>query len=186
MDYWGVSSGDAATENRLLYRPWPPDDAGAGPGRSWDEHVPPPGRDATLLAVVPIPGTGTSLAIVGYAITTSAVGPAGSRAEPDPALLLDHAQRRVWIDGREILLTFQEFELLAFLVAHPGAVFTRAELVERVWHSTLAQDGRPVARDSRTVDVHVRRLREQIEEQPDAPRYLTTVRGFGYRFEESS
>src|SRR6516164_1946679 len=84
MDYWRVSPGDAATENRLLYRSWPPDQLGAGPGRSWDEQVPPPGRDATLLAVVPIPGTRTSLAIVGYAITTSAGGPAGSRAEPGP------------------------------------------------------------------------------------------------------
>src|SRR5246500_1762238 len=137
MDYGRGSSGDAAAENQLLYRSWPPDQPGAGPGRPWDEHVPPPGRDATLLAVVPIPGTGTSLAIVGYAITTSD-GPAGRRTEPDPALLLDHAQRRVWIDGREILLTFQEFELLAFLAAHPGTVFPRAELVERVWHRTLA------------------------------------------------
>jgi hypothetical protein len=180
MDYWGVSSGDAATENRLLYRPWPPDDAGAGPGRSWDEHVPPPGRDATLLAVVPIPGTGTSLAIVGYAITTSTAGPAGHRAEPDPALLLDHAQRRVWIDGREIQLTFQEFELLAFLAGHPGTVFTRAELVERVWRRALAQDGRPVARDSRTVDVHVSRLRRKL-----GPRYgqcLITEYRVGYQY----
>ena len=181
MDYCTVSSGDAATENRLLYRSWPPDRLDAGPGRSWDEQVPPPGRDATLLAVVPIPGTRTSLAIVGYAITTSAVGPAGgSRAEPDPALLLDHAQRRVWIDGREILLTFQEFELLAFLVAHPGAVFTRAELVERVWHRSLAPDGRPVAQDSRTVDVHVSRVRRKL-----GPRHgpcLVTEYRVGYRY----
>ncbi len=166
MDYQGVSSPDAAAENQLLYWPRPPDHPGAGPGRSWDEHVLPPGRDATLLAVVPIPGTGTSLAIVGYAITTSAAGPAGNRAEPDPALLLDHAQRRVWIDGHEILLTFQEFELLAFLAAHPGTVFTRAELVERVWHRTLAQDGRPVARDSRTVDVHVSLAPPQARSAP--------------------
>ena len=186
MDYRGVSSGDAATENRLLYRPWPPDQP--GPGRSWDEHVPPPGRDATLLAVVPIPGTGTSLAIVGYAITTSAAGPAGqagaspagNRAEPDPALLLDHAQRRVWIDGHEVLLTFQEFELLAFLAAHPGTVFSRAELVERVWHRTLAQDGRPVARDSRTVDVHVSRLRRKLG--PRHGQCLVTEYRVGYRY----
>lgn len=187
MDYWGVSSGDAATENRLLYRPWPPDQP--GPGRSWDEHVPPPGRDATLLAVVPIPGTGTSLAIVGYAITTSPAGPASpaglagppaNRAEPDPALLLDHAQRRVWIDGHETLLTFQEFELLAFLAAHPGTVFTRAELVERVWHRTLTQDGRPVARDSRTVDVHVSRLRRKLG--PRHGQCLVTEYRVGYRY----
>jgi DNA-binding winged helix-turn-helix (wHTH) protein len=184
MDYQGVSSPDAAAENQLLYWPRPPDHPGAGPGRSWDEHVLPPGRDATLLAVVPIPGTGTSLAIVGYAITTSAAGPAGNRAEPDaepdPALLLDHAQRRVWIDGHEILLTFQEFELLAFLAAHPGTVFTRAELVERVWHRTLAQDGRPVARDSRTVDVHVSRLRRKLG--PRHGQSLVTEYRVGYRY----
>ena len=64
--------GDAAAENQLLYRSYPSDHPDAGPAQPWNEQVPPPGRDATLLAVVPIPGTGTSLAIVGYAITTSA------------------------------------------------------------------------------------------------------------------
>ncbi len=180
MDYWAVSSGDAAAENQLLYWPRPPDHPGAGSGRPWDEQVPPPGRDATLLAVVPIPGTRTSLAIVGYAITTSAAGPARNHAEPDPALILDHAQRRVWIDGREIVLTFQEFELLAFLAAHPGTVFTRAELVERVWHRTLGQDGRPLAGDSRTVDVHVSRLRRKLG--PRDGQCLVTEYRVGYQY----
>jgi DNA-binding winged helix-turn-helix (wHTH) protein len=168
-----VFPGDAAAENQLLYRSWPPDHPDAGPAQPRDEQVPPPGRDATLLAVVPIPGTGTSLAIVGYAITTSAADPAarpasaapppsGDQASPGHGLLLDHAQRRVWIDGREVQFTFQEFELLAFVAAHPSVVFTRAELVERVWHRTLGQDGRPVRRDSRTVDVHVSRLRRKL------------------------
>ncbi|HMI24879.1 MAG TPA: winged helix-turn-helix domain-containing protein [Streptosporangiaceae bacterium] len=168
-----MSPGDAAAENQLLYRSRPPDHSDAGPALPWDEQVPPPGRDATLLAVVPIPGTGTSLAIVGYAITTSAADPAaqpapaarppsGNPASPGHGLFLDHAQRRVWIDGREVQLAFQEFELLAFLAAHPAIVFTRAELVERVWHRTLGQDGRPLPRDSRTVDVHVSRLRRKL------------------------
>jgi DNA-binding winged helix-turn-helix (wHTH) protein len=176
-----VSPGDAAAENQLLYGSCPPDHPDAGPAQPWDEQVPPPGRDATLLAVVPIPGTGTSLAIVGYAITTSAADrasqpapaaqpPSGDQASPGHGLLLDHAQRRLWIDGREVQLTFQEFELLAFLAAHPAIVFTRAELVERVWHRTLGQDGRPVARDSRTVDVHVSRLRRKL-----GPRHGTCV-----------
>ena len=72
-----MSSGFVAVGTRLVGRPEtldevfsPPD---AGPGHPWDEQVPPPGRDATLLAVVPIPGTGTSLAIVGYAITNDAI-----------------------------------------------------------------------------------------------------------------
>ena len=99
---------------------------------------------------------------------------------PGHGLRLDHAQRRVWIDGREILLTFQEFELLAFLAAHPGTVFTRAELVERVWHRTLAQDGRPVARDSRTVDVHVSRLRRKLG--PRHGQSLVTEYRVGYQY----
>jgi hypothetical protein len=194
-----VSPGDAAAENQLLYRLCPPDHPDAGPAEPWDEQVPPPGRDATLLAVVPIPGTGTSLAIVGYAITTSAdpaapaAGPsrgtrstrgarpsAGDRASPGHGLLLDHAQRRAWINGREIQFTFQEFELLAFLAAHPATVFTRAELVERVWHRTLGQDGRPVPKDSRTVDVHVSRVRRKLG--PRHGQCLVTEYRVGYQF----
>jgi DNA-binding winged helix-turn-helix (wHTH) protein len=186
-----VSPGDAAAEDQLLYRSCPPDHPDAGPAQPWDEQVPPPGRDATLLAVVPIPGTGTSLAIVGYAITTSAADPAappapaaqppsGDQASPGHGLLLDHAQRRVWIDGREVQLTFQEFELLAFLAAHPAIVFTRAELAERVWHRSLGQDGRPAPRDSRTVDVHVSRLRRKLG--PCYGACLVTEYRVGYRF----
>ena len=186
-----MSPGDAAAENQLLYKSWPPDHPDAGPAQLWDEQVPPPGRDATLLAVVPIPGTGTSLAIVGYAIATSAAdlaaqpAPAaqpssGDEASPGHGLLLDHAQRRVWIDGREVQLTFKEFELLAFLGAHPAIVFTRAELVERVWHRTLGQDGRPLPRDSRTVDVHVSRLRRKLG--PCYGACLVTEYRVGYQF----
>ena len=185
-----MSPGDAAAENQLLYRSCPPDHPDAGPAQPWDEHVPLPGRDASLLAVVPIPGTGTSLAIVGYAITTSAADPAarpasaapppGDQASPGHGLLLDHAQRRVWIDGREVQLTFQEFELLAFVAAHPAIVFTRAELVERVWHRTLGQDGRPLPRDSRTVDVHVSRLRRKLG--PCYGACLVTEYRVGYQF----
>ena len=191
-----MSPGDAAAENQLLYRSYPSDHPDAGPAQPWDEQVPPPGRDATLLAVVPIPGTGTSLAIVGYAITTSAADPvarpspghrppgptepSGGPASPGHGLLLDHAQRRVWIDGREVQLAFQEFELLAFLAAHPAIVFTRAELVERVWHRTLGQDGRPLPRDSRTVDVHVSRLRRKLG--PGHGACLVTEYRVGYQF----
>jgi DNA-binding winged helix-turn-helix (wHTH) protein len=183
-----VSPGDAAAENQLLYESRPPDHPDAGPAQPWDEQVPPPGRDATLLAVVPIPGTGTSLAIVGYAIATSAADPAarpptgltGDPTSPGHGLLLDHAQRHVWIDGRQVPLTFQEFELLAFLAAHPAIVFTRAELVERVWHRTLGQDGRPVPRDSRTVDVHVSRLRRKLG--PGYGACLVTEYRVGYQF----
>jgi hypothetical protein len=126
-----VSAGYVTIGTQLLSRP-----AARDPGHPWDEHVPPPGRDATLLAVVPIPGAQTSLAIVGYAISNSAApGPAAGYpdlvAEPASGLLIDHVQRRVWIDGAEVALTFQEFELLAFLSAHPATVFSRADLVKQ-------------------------------------------------------
>jgi Transcriptional regulatory protein, C terminal len=153
-----------------------------------------PGADGTLLAVVPIPGTGTSLAIVGYPVTapesvavaTGAVpmgpipaGPisvgaaAGQPAGGRSGLLLDHDQRRVWADGAEVTLTFQEFQLLAFLAAHPTTVFSRAELVRKVWQ-------RDFAADSRTVDVHVSRLRHKLG--PSYGRCLVTEYRVGYQF----
>lgn len=138
--------------------------------------VPQQGADGTLLAVVPIPGTGTSLAIVGYPVAALGAVPDASVAEADvvsTGLLLDHEQRRVWADGREIVLTFQEFELLAFLSAHPATVFSRADLVQRVWQ-------RRFAADSRTVDVHVSRLRHKLG--PAYGRCLVTEYRIGYMF----
>ncbi len=159
--------------------------AGAGLAQPWDERVP-PGRDGTLLAVVPIPGTGTSLAIVGYAITTSAASPptrpvaTRTRRPQSSGLRLDRGQRRVWTDGREIELTFQEFELLAFLSAHPAMVFSRADLVQRVWQPPQAP-GRPnVQSGSRTVDVHVSRLRRKLG--PVYGQCLVTEHRAGYQF----
>ena len=90
---------------------------------------------------------------------------------------LDRTARRVYLREREITLTSTEFNLLEYFLTHPGRAYSRDQLLEAVW-------GEQRYVTPRTVDVHVRRLREQIEEQPDAPRYLTTVRGFGYRFEE--
>jgi hypothetical protein len=152
-----------------------------------------PGADGTLLAVVPIPGTGTSLAIVGYPVTAPASTPypagtvpagtvpagpvpgdiAGRPAGERPGLLLDHDQRRVWVDGAEVTLTFQEFQLLAFLAAHPATVFSRADLVREVWQ-------RAFAADSRTVDVHVSRLRRKLG--PSCGRCLVTEYRVGYQF----
>jgi DNA-binding response OmpR family regulator len=91
---------------------------------------------------------------------------------------LDRTARRLYHQDREISLTSTEFNLLEFFLTHPGRAYSREQLLESVW-------GEQRNVTPRTVDVHVRRLREQIEEQPDNPRYLTTVRGFGYRFEES-
>lgn len=90
---------------------------------------------------------------------------------------LDRTGRRVHLGERLLELTSTEFNLLEYFLTHPGRAYSRDQLLEAVW-------GEQRYVTPRTVDVHVRRLREQIEEQPDNPRYLTTVRGFGYRFEE--
>ena len=139
--------------------------------------------DGTLLAVVPIPGTGTSMAIVGYPVTvpgampSSALPAAGTQTVGQRSgLLLDHDQRRVWVDGAEVPLTFQEFQLLAFLSAHPSMVFSRADLVRQVWQ-------RDFAADSRTVDVHVSRLRHKLG--PEYGRCLVTEYRVGYPFRPS-
>ena len=99
-------------------------------------------------------------------------------AEPASGLLIDHAQRRVWADGAELTLTFQEFELLAFLSAHPATVFSRTDLVGQVWHPE--PDRRNVRRDSRTVDVHVSRLRRKLG--PVYGQCLVTEHRAGYQF----
>ncbi len=80
------------------------------------------------------------------------------------------------MNGRELELTSTEFRLLEFFLTHPGKAYAREQLLNEVW-------GEQRFVTPRTVDVHVRRLREQIEEQPEEPKYLVTVRGFGYRFE---
>jgi two-component system phosphate regulon response regulator PhoB len=90
---------------------------------------------------------------------------------------LDRTARRVFLRERELDLTSTEFNLLEFFLTHPGRAYNREQLLESIW-------GEQRFVTPRTVDVHIRRLREQIEEQAEDPRYLTTVRGFGYRFEE--
>jgi DNA-binding response OmpR family regulator len=87
---------------------------------------------------------------------------------------LDERSRQVRIDGQPVSLTAREFDLLAFLIRHPGEVFRREVLLDRVWGYTFG--------DTSTVTVHVRRLREKIEPDPSAPTYVQTVWGVGYRF----
>jgi two-component system phosphate regulon response regulator PhoB len=89
---------------------------------------------------------------------------------------LDRAGRRVHQGEKEIELTSTEFKLLEFFLTHPGTAWSRDQLLREVW-------GEQHFVTPRTVDVHIRRLREQIEEKPDEPAFLVTVRGFGYRFE---
>jgi len=83
---------------------------------------------------------------------------------------------KVYADGKECDLKLREFNLLAFLVRNPRRVYNRQELLRLVWH-------REIDIDARTVDVHIRRLRAQIEPDDANPRVIVTVRGAGYRFE---
>lgn len=92
-------------------------------------------------------------------------------------LSLDKDNRRVTVQGREVNLTSKEFELLDFLVAHPGKVYTRDALLNLIW-------GKDYPGDERTVDVHVRRLREKIEPNPSEPIYVRTKWGRGYYYYE--
>jgi DNA-binding response OmpR family regulator len=89
---------------------------------------------------------------------------------------VDRAAHRLFMNERELMLTSTEFKLLDFFISHPGNAYGREQLLNEVW-------GEQRFVTPRTVDVHVRRLREQIEVHPDEPRHLITVRGFGYRFE---
>jgi two-component system alkaline phosphatase synthesis response regulator PhoP len=81
------------------------------------------------------------------------------------------------VDGVKQDLTPKEFELLRFLASEPGKVFSREYLLEQIW-------GYDYAGDSRTVDVHIRHIRQKLEQVPNAPQYIETVRGVGYRFRE--
>lgn len=92
-------------------------------------------------------------------------------------LAIDLRTREVTVGEVPVALTPREFDLLAFLAASPRQVFSRVQLLEQVWESA------PEWQDPSTVTVHVRRVRQKIEADPDDPRWLTTVWGVGYRFE---
>jgi DNA-binding response OmpR family regulator len=90
---------------------------------------------------------------------------------------INAATREVLKSGEPLRLTLKEFDLLWFLASHPRRVFTRQELMDQVW-------GYRSALDTGTLTVHIRRLREKIEDHPDRPRHLETVWGVGYRFSQ--
>ena len=92
-------------------------------------------------------------------------------------LQVDVPKHRVSADGITISLKPREFDLLSFLMSHPGQVFNRDQILARVW-------GFDYAGDSRTVDTHVKTLREKLGDDADRPRWVETVRGVGYRFKE--
>jgi len=114
----------------------------------------------------------------------AASGPAGV-GQPGPAVIdlgrvqVDLAGHRLLRDGEPLPVKPKAFELLAFLLRHPGRVFTRDQLLEHVW-------GYDYAGETRTVDVHIHWLRSQVEENPSAPAFLHTVRGVGYVFRRPS
>jgi len=97
---------------------------------------------------------------------------------PEPievgALRIDPGMRTVTLDGEPLSLTQREFDLLAYLAAHPGRVFSRDQLMEAVWEY-------PFFTDTSTVTVHVRRLRAKLGDDPSEPRFIETVWGVGYR-----
>jgi DNA-binding response OmpR family regulator len=103
-------------------------------------------------------------------------------AAPAPAdrltvgnIVLDRTARQVWRRDQLIELSPREFDLLVVLMEHPGEAMSRQELLDRAW-------GEDWIGNPRTLDVHIRWLREKIEENPTAPVYIQTVRGYGYRF----
>ncbi len=93
-------------------------------------------------------------------------------------LRIDLPRRSVEVRGEGVQLTYLEFELLRTLAATPGRVYSRQTLLDRLW-------GGAAFRDPRTIDVHVRHLREKIERDPSDPEYIFTVRGAGYRFRDN-
>ena len=93
------------------------------------------------------------------------------------ALRIDPAKRTVTREGETVATTYVEFEILTALASSPGRVFTRDMLLSRVW-------GDSAYRDPRTIDVHIRHLREKLERDPAAPELIFTVRGVGYHFRD--
>jgi len=93
----------------------------------------------------------------------------------DHGVRLDSERHAVTVRGDEVAMPLREFELLELLMRHSGRVLTRGQLIDRVWGSDYFGD-------TKTLDVHIKRIRSRIEEDPKEPQLVTTVRGVGYRF----
>jgi DNA-binding response OmpR family regulator len=116
-------------------------------------------------------------ALLRRAATAPAPGHPDELIESD-GLRIDLGTREVEANGRPVQLTYVEFELLRTLAAHAGRVYTREQLLQALW-------GGSDYREPRTIDVHVRHLREKLERDPGEPEFILTVRGVGYRFRSS-
>jgi two-component system, OmpR family, alkaline phosphatase synthesis response regulator PhoP len=90
-------------------------------------------------------------------------------------LVVDLSRRQVWVYGERVDLTATEFEILRFLAAHPGWVYSRQQIMQQLWDGNFYGE-------TRSADVHIQRIRKKIEPDPRNPRYIQTVRGMGYRF----
>ena len=134
-------------------------------------------QQGALLGVMPL-GPGSHLAVVGYLLPgarqATRVRPAG---QPADGLVVDAAQHRALVSGRDIGLVYREFELLAFLTARPYQAFTRAHLLDSVW-------GAAYQGSTRTVDVHIHRLRRKLG--PEYRQRLVTMRHLGYLYRPPS
>jgi len=118
------------------------------------------------------------------ALRRSSMRPPAGAADEDAGEPVEAGELRIDFDKRAVRVrdelvptTFVEFEILGLLARHPGRVFTREALLDRIW-------GDSAYRDPRTIDVHVRHLREKIERDAKEPQYIFTVRGVGYRFRD--
>ncbi len=92
---------------------------------------------------------------------------------------LDPSEHRVTVDGDEVFLPLKEFEVLHLLLANAGRVMTRETLIDRVW-------GADYVGDTKTLDVHIKRLRSKVERSPGSPQRIVTIRGLGYKFERAT
>jgi two-component system response regulator RegX3 len=103
----------------------------------------------------------------------AALGPSVLEAGP---VRMDVERHTVTVAGQEIGLPLKEFDLLEYLLRNVGRVLTRGQLIDRVW-------GADYVGDTKTLDVHVKRLRSKIERDPSSPQHLVTVRGLGYKYD---
>ncbi len=109
-------------------------------------------------------------------------GETGSEVDGVPGILeagpvrMDVERHVVIVDGTEVALPLKEFDLLEYLLRNVGRVLTRGQLIDRVW-------GADYVGDTKTLDVHVKRLRSKVETDPSVPKHLVTVRGLGYKFD---
>jgi DNA-binding response OmpR family regulator len=115
-------------------------------------------------------------ALLRRATTQREESPGSDTIERD-GLTIDLARRMVEAGGRQVQLTYVEFELLRTMAASPGRVYTREALLQALW-------GDSDYREPRTIDVHIRHLREKLEQDPRDPAFIVTVRGVGYRFRD--